>query len=199
MLLVAALGGLATAVAEPRGAVKSLLEMRHERTVVQEWDLSCGAAALATLLRFQHGDSVPEKDIATDLIQRKEYVSNPQIVRIRHGFSLLDLKRYVDERGYEGIGYGGLTLPDLLELAPIMVPVRFHGYNHFVVFRGMLADRVLLSDPAWGSRTILVDKFERAWIKYEEIGNVGFIVRRIDGKTPSDHLSPRPGDFVMLR
>ncbi|MGE5319866.1 MAG: hypothetical protein ACM3KD_06790, partial [Hyphomicrobiaceae bacterium] len=42
----------ATAQAQER-VVTSLLETRHAHVVIQEWDLSCGAAALATLLRYQ--------------------------------------------------------------------------------------------------------------------------------------------------
>ena len=45
--------------------------MRRDRVVVQKWDLSCGAAALATILTYQHGDPVPEREIATGLIQRE--------------------------------------------------------------------------------------------------------------------------------
>ena len=44
--------------------VKSLLEMRHDNVVVQEWDLSCGAAALATILNYQYDDPVSEREIA---------------------------------------------------------------------------------------------------------------------------------------
>ena len=32
-----------SAAANP-GAVRSLLEIRHEKVVVQQWDMSCGAA-----------------------------------------------------------------------------------------------------------------------------------------------------------
>jgi uncharacterized protein len=149
-------------LADGRGPVKSLLEMRQDRVVVQQWDLSCGAAALATLLNYQHGDPVSEREIARGLIEREEYLTEPLLVRARHGFSLLDLKRYVDRRDYQGIGYGQLTLEDLIERAPIMVPVNFHGYNHFVVFRGMRGNRVLLADPAFGNRTMLAAKFEAA-------------------------------------
>jgi predicted double-glycine peptidase len=182
-----------------RGPVKSLLEMRQDRVVVQQWDLSCGAAALATLLNYQHGDPVSEREIAKGLIQREEYLAEPLLVRAREGFSLLDLKRYVDRRDYQGIGYGQLTLEDLIERAPIMVPVNFHGYNHFVVFRGMRGNRVLLADPAFGNRTMLAAKFEGAWLEYPEIGKVGFVVARADGVEPRNRLAPRPDDFVFLR
>jgi predicted double-glycine peptidase len=173
--------------------------MRRDRVVVQEWDLSCGAAALATLLKYQHGDPISEREIAKGLIQREEYIEEPLLVRLRHGFSLLDLKRYVEGRGYRGIGYGQLTLEDLIEQAPVMVPIRTHGYNHFVVFRGALGNRVLLADPAFGNRTMLAPKFERAWLDYPEFGKVGFVVARADHAAPPNRLAPVPSDFVFLR
>jgi predicted double-glycine peptidase len=191
--------GSLPSLAEERAAVKSLLEMRHERVVIQDWDLSCGAAALATLLNYQHGDLVSEREIAEGLIERQEYIANPLLVRARHGFSLLDLKRYVEERGYQAIGYGKLTLADLVEQSPIMVPVNFLGYNHFVVFRGMRGNRVLLADPAFGNRTMIAEKFEAAWLEYEEFGKVGFVVASADGTTPPNRLAPTPADFVSLR
>jgi uncharacterized protein len=148
--LVSAQGGFAAEVRP----VKSLLEMRRENVVIQKWDLSCGAAALATLLEYQHGDPVSEREVVKGLIQREEYLKNPEMVKERQGFSLLDLKRYVDRRGYAGIGYGKLTLKDLIERAPILIPVQTNGYPHFVIFRGVMGNRVLLADPAWGNRTM---------------------------------------------
>ena len=186
-------------MAAGRGPVKSLLEMRHDRVVVQQWDLSCGAAALATLLNYQHGDPVSEREIAKGLIQRKEYLAEPLLVRARHGFSLLDLKRYVEGRGYRGIGYGRLTLEDLIEQAPILVPVNFNGYNHFVVFRGARGNRILFADPAFGNRTMLAANFENAWLDYPKFGNVGFVVARADDAPPPNRLAPVPSDFVFLR
>jgi hypothetical protein len=186
-------------VREPRRPVRSLLEQRHERVVIQAWDLSCGAAALATVLKYQHDDPVSEREVALAMIGREEYIANPGLVRYRHGFSLLDLKRYVDERGYEGVGYGKLLIEDLIERAPVMVPVRFRGYNHFVVFRGAMGDSVLLADPAFGNRSMSIEKFEAAWLDYAEFGRVGFVVARRDGAEPPNRLTPLPSDFVILR
>jgi predicted double-glycine peptidase len=186
-------------LATERAPVRSLLERRQHHVVVQKWDISCGAAALATVLNYQHGDSVTEREIAKGLIQRKEYLANPWLVQAQQGFSLLDLKRYVDKRGYEGMGFGKLTLQGLIDHAPIMVPLKLYGYNHFVVFRGIRGNRVLLADPAWGNRTMRVEKFEHAWIDYPKIGKVGFVVERRDGVTPPNRLAPRGTDFVLLR
>jgi predicted double-glycine peptidase len=198
-VLLCAVALPAPAGADGRGPVKSLLEMRQERVVVQQWDLSCGAAALATLLNHQHGDPVSEREIAKGLIEREEYLAQPLLVRARHGFSLLDLKRYVEQRGYKGIGYGQLTLADLVERAPMIVPVRFYGYNHFVVFRGAVGNRVLLADPAFGNSTMLARRFEAAWLEYAKFGKVGFAVARADHAPPLNQLAPRATDFVSLR
>jgi predicted double-glycine peptidase len=179
--------------------VRSLLEIRHAGVMIQNWDLSCGAAALGTLLRYEFGESVTEKEIARGLISRGEYIEHPELVQIREGFSLLDLKRYVQTRGYKGLGFGKLDVNDLIERAPIVVPINALGYNHFVIFRGIMGDRVLLADPAWGNRTMTLDKFQRMWLNYgEPMGHVGFVVERADGRRPLSRLPPRLSEFVML-
>ena len=179
--------------------VRSLIEARHNDVIIQSWDLSCGAAALATLLKYEWGMSVTEKQVANGLMARHEYIENPKLVQIREGFSLLDLKHYVEAHGFKGEGLGQLDFNDLVENAPIMVPVNALGYNHFVIFRGVMRDRVLLADPAWGNRTMTIDKFQRMWLDYgKEMGHVGFIVKRADGSAPISKLWPRSTDFVMF-
>jgi hypothetical protein len=199
-VLTVGIGGLLPAVAAAQDIrpVRSLLEIRRTNVVVQEWDLSCGAAALTTILNYQHGDPVTEKEVARALVNRKEYLERPELVRIREGFSLLDLKRFADHRGYRGIGYGKLTLENLVERAPILVPVNIIGYNHFVIFRGMAGNRVLLADPAWGNRTMTVERFERVWIDYGPVGKVGFVVAGPDGPMPPGALAPRLADFLTF-
>jgi predicted double-glycine peptidase len=197
LLTLALYAGTPTGLpAAERGPVKSLLELRQQGVVIQRWDLSCGAAALATILNFQHGDMVTEREITRGLIRRDDYLERPELVRIRQGFSLLDLKRYVDGRGYVGIGYGKLEVEDLIRLAPVIVPIRTHGYNHFVIFRGTRDGRVLLADPAFGNWTISIRRFETAWLDFPDIGKVGFMVARPGGRVPPNELAARPEQFL---
>lgn len=189
-------GGVLPAAAAEQGPVKSLLEMRQQDVLVQHFDLSCGAAALATILDYQFGQRLTEKQVAEGLIQRKEYIEHPELLRVREGFSLLDMKRFVDRLGFVGIGYGKLELNDLIRLAPIIVAVRPVGYNHFVVFRGKIGDKVLLADPAFGNRTMSVQSFERQWIDFPQFGKVGFIVTRNGKPAPPGPLAARPDLFV---
>jgi len=174
--------------------------MRQANVVIQKWDLSCGAAALTTLLNHQHGENLSEREVAVVLMNRPEYIDHPELIHIRQGFSLLDLKRFVEQRGYKGVGFGRMTLENLIAKAPALVPIRVKDYNHFVVFRGARGNRVLLADPAWGNRTMLIEQFERSWIDYPKIGRVAFAVVRADGQPPrASMLEPRDEDFVMLR
>src|SRR6476660_1524200 len=81
--------------AEGNQLVQSGVEIGHDRVMIQKWDLSCGAAALGTLLRYQFGEPVTEKEIARGLMSRAEYIGHPELLQVREGFSLLDLKRFV--------------------------------------------------------------------------------------------------------
>jgi predicted double-glycine peptidase len=160
---------------EPRGHkfVRSLTEMRHDRIVLQKWDLSCGSAALSTLLTFDVGDPVNEEEIITSILQR----ADPVKIRARQGFSLLDLKRFAVSRGHEADGYGKLDIEHLAKLAPAIVPTVIGGNDHFVVFRGVEAGHVLLGDPGFGNRSMTIAQFEDVWPK-----RIAFVVKPTAGK-----------------
>lgn len=201
---LAGMGGLSLAGLGMPGAafgqvVKSVTESRWHGVVRQDFDISCGASALCTILNYQHGERLSERDVALGLIDREEYLANPDLIRLREGFSLLDLKRFVDQRGYEGVGYGQLTYDFLLSLAPAIVPIEPNGYRHFVVFRGEFGGSVLMADPAYGNRSMSRARFERTWIEFPELGHVGFVVNRTDGLIPPNRLSPGPADFLVIR
>ena len=191
--------GQTAAAVSARQPVTSLLEYRHNNVVIQEWDLSCGAAALTTLLRYQHDLQVTEKEVALAMINRTEYIENPDLLKIRQGFSLLDLKLYADSTGLVGNGFGGLDFDDLLFMAPVLVPVNLEGYNHFVVFRGIAANRVLLADPAWGNRTMSKEEFLHSWFEIGRLGRVGFTVTAQPGSQAVNALAPQAMDFVMIQ
>ena len=150
--------------------VRSLKEIREEGVVVQQWDTSCAAAALATVLTYTFGDPVSEQTVAQGMLR----YTAPLRVRYRGGFSLLDMKRYVEERGYRATGFRDLTFDDLVLFEGAIVPLNLHGYNHYVVFKGLEEDGdVWLGDPAFGNRTMSKDRFEDVWME-----GMAFVVAR---------------------
>ena len=165
------------------------MEIRQQNVVIQKWDYSCGAASLATLLKYQHDDHVTERMVAEAMLKR----TDPLKVKVRGGFSLLDLKRYVESRGLKGKGYLDMDLNGLIEVAPAIVPVNLGDYNHFVVFRGVMDGQALLSDPAFGNRTVDIKVFDKSWVN-----RIGFIVTRADGTNPPSRLTVLPSDFIEV-
>lgn len=181
--------------------VETLMEKRQDKVMIQKWDISCGAAALGTILKYHYGEDVREQDIARAMMQRDEYLKNPDLIKLRLGFSLMDLKRYVDRMGYEGVGLGKMSFDDLIARAPVIVPVYINGYNHFVVFRGFLENRVLIADPAWGNRTLTMDQFMDLWVDNPGMGKIGFQVVRKEGDEnlrDGVGLAPFRNEFVNL-
>jgi uncharacterized protein len=175
--------------AQVRSAVRSLQEIRQANVVVQKWDISCGAAALATLLTYQHGDPVSEREVARAMLGK----TDPLRVKVRGGFSLLDLKRFAESRNLIGEGYTEVSFADLEELGPAIVPLNLDGFAHFVVFRGRAAERALLADPAFGNRSVAVAEFERAWQ-----GNMAFVIKRKDGRPPPNRLAEETQDRLVV-
>jgi uncharacterized protein len=140
--------------------IRSLKEIRGEGVVRQRWDMSCGAAALSTVLTYDFKDPTPETAIVVWLLHRVD----AQRVRARGGFSLLDLKHFAEARGYHAEGFSGMTIEDLvMQKTSSITPIRAKGVDHFVVVKGIVAGHVLLADPAFGNMTMSVDQFQRLW------------------------------------
>jgi predicted double-glycine peptidase len=140
--------------------IRSLKEIRNEGVVRQRWDMSCGAAALSTLLTYDFKDNTPETSIVVWILHRVD----PVRVHSRGGFSLLDLKHFAEARGYHAEGFSGMSIQDLaLEKTSVITPIRLKGFDHFIVVKGIVAGHVIVADPGFGNMTMRVDRFQKLW------------------------------------
>lgn len=139
-------------------ALVSLTERRWQRVVPQQYDFSCGSAALATLLSYHYALPRDEASIFETM-----YATGDQALIRQEGFSMLDLKRYLDSLGLQADGFR----MDLDRLAAIGVPaivlVNTNGYRHFVVIKGVRGDEVLVGDPAGGLAVVPRALMESIW------------------------------------
>ena len=78
----------------------SLKEIRFRNTIRQKYDFSCGSAAVATLLTYQYGYPVDEQEA---FVQMYAHGDRPKINR--EGFSLLDIKRFLQANGFDADGF----------------------------------------------------------------------------------------------
>lgn len=141
-----------------RKNVATLRDLRYRDMVRQRYDFSCGSAALATLLNAGYGEDVSEPE----MIRRMMVGTDPNRV-VQQGFSMLDMKRYVESRGMKAQGFR-VDAASLYRLrVPVIALLDLKGYKHFVVVKGAEAGRVFVADPALGHRVMNENDFTRGW------------------------------------
>jgi uncharacterized protein len=150
--------------------VRSLLEIRHENLIMQQWDNSCAAAVLATILTYDKAFPITEEKVAQGMLRQTD-VSR---VRERGGFSLLEMKRYTAEIGFDSDGYSDMTLEDLAAQLPMIVPIKVRRYDHFVIVRKINKNEVSIADPGFGNYKMQKGNFAKVWpgIGFEVTGRI---------------------------
>jgi predicted double-glycine peptidase len=141
-----------------RMPITSLKQARMARTQIQKYDFSCGSAAVATLLTHHYDYPVTEEAVFKEM-----YENGDQEKIHKEGFSLLDMKRYLQARGFQADGFEQ-PLEKLNEARiPAIVLINSNGYHHFVVVKGVEDGRVLVGDPAQGTRAMSRKAFDESW------------------------------------
>jgi uncharacterized protein len=138
--------------------VTTLKEMRFRRVVKQSYDFSCGSAALATLLTYHYNHPILEDTV----LQAMFAVGDQEKIR-KEGFSMLDMKKYLESLGYRAEGYQ-VSLDKVAQVGiPGIVLIKTNGYLHFVVLKGVRGGQVLLGDSALGTKFMAREKFVEIW------------------------------------
>jgi len=171
MLASAGPGGVAEIPVQAGGAfsvpVYSMKEIRFQKTIHQQFDFSCGSAALATLLTHHYSFPVTEQEVFREMFARGD-----QIKIKKEGFSLLDIKNYLAVRGFQSDGYVAEVEKLLIAKVPAIALIKERGYYHFVVVKGLRDGRVLIGDPSAGTRAMPQKQFKEMWVN-----NILFVIR----------------------
>jgi hypothetical protein len=141
-----------------RAPVVSMAERRFVSVVRQQYDFSCGSAAIATLLTHHYDRPTTERDAFTAMWEVGDQA------RIRElGFSLLEMKRYIEALKLKADGFR-LTLDRVREIGvPGIALIEVKGYRHFVVIKGVTPRNVLIGDPSIGVVARPRKEFEKHW------------------------------------
>lgn len=138
--------------------VRTMRDMPFRTVIRQQFDYSCGSAALATLLTFHYDQPTDESTVF-----RAMYAAGDQAQIRKVGFSLLDMKKYLAARGLQADGFK-IRMDELSGLSTPAVTVIAAGeYKHFAIIKGIDAREVLLGDPALGLRHMPRDTFAKIW------------------------------------
>jgi predicted double-glycine peptidase len=163
----------------PVEPIGSWRERRDRNVVRQQLDYSCGAAALATLIRYYFGEDTSEDRILAGILG--SMTAEEVVDREANGLSLLDLRLQAERMGYQAAGVR-LNLAALPKLAgPVIVHLEGDDYKHFAVLKGVRADRIFLADPSLGNVRRSVDRFATEW------SGIALILGKPGFGLPQDH------------
>jgi uncharacterized protein len=137
----------------------TMKEARYGAMIRQQYDFSCGSAALSTLLTYHYRFPVGEQTVFEEMFAQGE-----QEKIKKEGFSLLDMKRYLEAHGYDADGFEAPLSKLASAGIPAIVLINDNGYNHFVVIKGLRDQRVLIGDPSGGTRAMAQKAFESIWV-----------------------------------
>ncbi|MBU3825286.1 MAG: C39 family peptidase [Candidatus Oceanisphaera merdipullorum] len=151
--------GVVSGVGGASKKVISLAERRFIGVEQQQTDFSCGAASVATILKYSYNIPTKEKWVMDGMLA----MSDPELVA-KYGFSMLDMKNYVEMLGMEAKGFK-VNAEDINQLSiPSIVLLNIKGFHHFVVLKKIDSEnRVYLADPALGNTIIGMDEFLSGW------------------------------------
>lgn len=145
----------------------SFQERRFSSIIQQQYDYSCGSAALASLLSYHYQHPITEQDVFNRMLA----LSDPDKVR-QEGFSMLDMKRYLATEGFQADGFR-MELEGLRERValPVLVLMTLDGFRHFVIVKGISDNAVLIGDPARGMVIYGRQEFVERW------NGIAFVIR----------------------
>lgn len=158
-------------------AVKSYQELRSSDLVRQNYEESCGAGALATLLNlfdihhFSESDIISKMSLNTDMV------------------SFLELNRVLSDLGWENKGYQ--ISREIFEKINIPVLVKIENdprYPHFVVVVNHDGDFLSIFDPSFGKYISSKSEFYSIWDK-DNFGGYVLIVNPKNKFMPSHKLN----------
>ena len=91
---------LSTGAGDLQVPVTSIRQARWAGTLLQQYDFSCGSAAVATLLTHHYGYPISEQAVFEEM-----YAGGDQPRIQKEGFSLLDMKRVLAAHGFDADGF----------------------------------------------------------------------------------------------
>ncbi|MFZ7286266.1 C39 family peptidase [Avibacterium gallinarum] len=146
--------------------ISSYNELKNFNVIRQTKTNSCGAAALATMLKYKfHLSEINEDVILSKMKNKNEEASFFELAKISKTFNI------------NAIGIS-LTLKELLNIKqPVIAYVNNNLNNdHFIIINGIINKELLISDPAVGNYSLRASDFEKIWILREgEKGDVLYL------------------------
>ncbi|WP_273404932.1 C39 family peptidase [Campylobacter avium] len=143
--------------------VKSYQELKNERVIRQNYEQSCGASSLATMINLIDDENLSEFDVLK-LMSEQELQTDM--------VSFADLETVLSKLGYENKSYK-INKENLDKLVNIPMIVKIEDdprFPHFVLIINYKGDFLEVLDPSHGRYTSSKREFLRLWDRYNKGG-----------------------------
>lgn len=164
--------------------VKSYYEIKSENLVRQQYEKSCGASSLATLINNIDFKHLSENDILEKMDIKRKRLNTDMI-------SFYDIKEVAKKMDYNSQGYqiDRKTFEKLN--IPVLVKIEDDPrFPHFVVAINHIGDFVTILDPSFGRYESLKSEFYSVWDKNKKGGFILIIESKNNIKTNYSPVLP---------
>ncbi|MCX2683898.1 cysteine peptidase family C39 domain-containing protein [Campylobacter sp. MIT 21-1685] len=153
--------------------VKSYQELKNQRVVRQNYEESCGAASLATMINLIDKQSFNEFDILKTMSEKELYTDM---------VSFADLEEAVKKLGFQGNSYLiNKEILNKLPNIPLLVKIEDDPrFPHFVVIINHKGNYIQIFDPSYGEYISSKRVFYNIWDKNNKGGYALAIVPKKD-------------------
>ena len=130
--------------------------------VLQQFDYSCAAASLATILLYGFNDLRASERLVLDTAL-EELPTLDREQRRKSGLTVLDIEGAAKRLGYlaKSVWMPANSIDRLTR--PVIVFMRLEEQPHFAVLKGVRGGNVYLADPSLGNITIPLNRFLEFW------------------------------------
>ncbi|TBR79106.1 peptidase C39 [Campylobacter novaezeelandiae] len=143
--------------------VKSYQEIKNEKVIRQNYEESCGAASLATLVNILDDNNLTELDLLKTMSGQKLYTDM---------VSFADLNDAVKKLGYESKSYKvDRKILEKLVNIPLLVKIEDDPrFPHFVIIINHKGNYLQILDPSYGKYISSKREFFSVWDRYNKGG-----------------------------
>ncbi|KPH50530.1 peptidase C39 [Helicobacter pullorum] len=153
-------------------SVKSLQELHNQNVIRQQYEESCGASALATLLNLFEFRQYSEQDILAFLNQKTDMLS------------FKELQEVANTLGYTTKGFQ--LQREILEQTSYPLLVRIENdprFPHFVVIINHKGDFIQVFDPNFGQYKATKKEFYSVWDR-NHTGGFALVIAKNENSKP---------------
>ncbi len=146
--------------------IKSWIEFKNENLTKQQYDYSCGAGSLSTILTYFYDKNITETMILDSILKiKKVNKEKKELENSTFDLSFADLKTIANLNEFKAIGLA-IEFESLYKLkSPVILYVKIRKNEHFTVFKAIDKNFVYLADPSLGNIKVKISKFKEMFFQ----------------------------------